>query len=255
MWKDRWASIIEKTLVVHTSAEEQSLLDSLASGTAPRVLGFVNAHAMNTSAADARFYEAFVKLDILLRDGFGMAILFRMLHRDPGLNMNGTDFIPKVISAYKGRTVAFWGTQEPYVGLASAFCQAKYGVRIVSVENGFQDTSRYLCLARSERPELIVLGMGMPKQESVARALAADVGHAPLIVCGGAILDFLGGKVPRAPAWVRQSGTEWLYRLYREPKRLFRRYIFGNPAFLLKLFVWRREERQRKGLIDGERPG
>jgi N-acetylglucosaminyldiphosphoundecaprenol N-acetyl-beta-D-mannosaminyltransferase len=255
MWKDRWASIIEKTSVIHTADEENVLLDSLASGTTPRVLGFVNAHAMNTSAADAPFFEAFMNVDILLRDGFGMAILFRMLQRDPGLNMNGTDFIPKVISTFSGRTVAFWGTEEPYVGNASASCEAKFGVRVVSVENGFQDTSRYLCLARTRKPELIVLGMGMPKQERVARELAAVVGHAPLIICGGAILDFLGGKVPRAPAWVRRSGTEWLYRLSREPKRLFRRYILGNPAFILKLLMWRREGGLRKDLLDGKHSG
>ena len=55
-----------------------------------------------------------------------------------------------------------------------------------------------------------------------------------LIVCGGAILDFLGGKVSRAPAWLRRLGGEWIFRLVKEPKRLFMRYVVGNPAFLIR---------------------
>lgn len=81
--------------------------------------------------------------------------------------------------------------------------------------------------------------MGMPKQEAVAAKLAA-IGGPCLIVCGGAILDFLGGKVSRAPEWLRRLGGEWLYRLLREPKRLFMRYVVGNPLFLLRTLLYRR---------------
>jgi len=94
-------------------------------------------------------------------------------------------------------------------------------------------------LAREQQPELIVLGMGMPKQEAVAAELAVTGGPC-LIVCGGAILDFLGGKVSRAPEWLRRLGGEWLYRLLREPKRLFMRYVVGNPLFLLRTLLYRR---------------
>lgn len=243
MWKNRWSSIVERIRVVQSPDEEKALLDSLASGTTPRILGFVNAHAMNWSAANALFFDAVVHADLLLRDGLGMGILYRMLDKDPGLNMNGTDFIPKLLAAYRGRTVALWGTEEPYVGAASARCEHEFGVRVVSTENGFADFHRYLHLARTKKPELILLGMGMPKQERLAQELMADARNAPLIVCGGAIIDILGEKVRRAPEWVRHCRAEWLYRLYCEPKRLCRRYVLGNPAFMLKLIVWRRERR------------
>jgi exopolysaccharide biosynthesis WecB/TagA/CpsF family protein len=51
----------------------------------------------------------------------------------------------------------------------------------------------------------------------------------------GALLDFVSGAVPRAPAWVRRFRLEWIYRLYREPGRLWRRYILGNPVFLARV--------------------
>ena len=246
MWKSRWTSIVEKTRVVRSPDEERALLHALVNGNSPRILGFVNAHAMNVSAANEPFFEAVVSADVLLRDGLGMAMLYRTLEKDPGLNMNGTDFIPKVLAAFRGRRVAFWGTEEPFVGEASERCERQFGVQVVSAENGFEGVERYLHLARVQKPDLIVLGMGMPRQEHLARELVASAQNAPLIVCGGAVLDFMGGKVSRAPEWMRAVGAEWFYRLCHEPRRLFRRYVLGNPAFVVKLMVLRREGRLRK---------
>jgi exopolysaccharide biosynthesis WecB/TagA/CpsF family protein len=76
--------------------------------------------------------------------------------------------------------------------------------------------------------------MGMPRQEEMACVLRAALTHPCLIVCGGAIIDFLGGRAPRAPVWMRRFGLEWVYRLMQEPGRLFRRYVLGNPLFLLR---------------------
>ena len=76
--------------------------------------------------------------------------------------------------------------------------------------------------------------MGMPKQEKIA-ALIRDTRMTTLVVCGGAIIDFMGNKIKRAPRWVRQLGFEWLYRLMLEPKRLYKRYVLGNPVFIFRL--------------------
>ena len=73
--------------------------------------------------------------------------------------------------------------------------------------------------------------MGMPKQEIIAARMRDELTHPVLIVNGGAILDFLGGKVSRAPRFMTNSGTEWLYRLLLEPRRLARRYVIGIPEF------------------------
>jgi exopolysaccharide biosynthesis WecB/TagA/CpsF family protein len=102
------------------------------------------------------------------------------------------------------------------------------------VAHGFLPTPEYVRLAAGHRPSLIVLGMGMPRQEEVARELRAALDHPCLIVCGGAIIDFLAGRTPRAPRWMRAVGAEWLYRLALEPRRLFRRYVVGNPLFIAR---------------------
>jgi N-acetylglucosaminyldiphosphoundecaprenol N-acetyl-beta-D-mannosaminyltransferase len=237
-WRHNWQGIIRQLRVVSNCADEQRLIDTLSKPKAPTVLGFVNAHAMNLVATNPDYYRALSNANVLLRDGSGMTILFRRLGLAPGLNMNGTDFIPKLLAAFKGRRVAFWGTEEPFLTDAVRQSQESFGVDVVSVHHGFDEMDAYLMLARQFQPELIVLGMGMPKQEVVAARLAAN-GVPCLIVCGGAILDFLGGKVSRAPQWVRRLGCEWLFRLLREPKRLFQRYVLGNPLFLLRAFIYR----------------
>ncbi|OEC35030.1 polymer biosynthesis protein, WecB/TagA/CpsF family [Pseudomonas cuatrocienegasensis] len=236
-WQQRWRALVDKLRVVGDPEDEQRLIEFLSKPKAPTVLGFVNAHAMNLVAGSRDYYNALAAADVLLRDGSGMTILFRRLGLTPGLNMNGTDFIPKLLAAYKGRRVAFWGTEEPFLMSAVQCSETMFAVNVVSAEHGFAEVEHYLDLAQQLQPELIVLGMGMPKQEVVAARLAVS-GAPCLIVCGGAILDFLGGKVTRAPQWLRRLGCEWVFRLLREPKRLFQRYILGNPIFLFRTLIY-----------------
>jgi len=243
-WLKRWKTIIGKLRVVNDPADERQVLEALCAPQAATVLGFVNAHAMNLVASNAEYCEALTAADVLLRDGSGIAILYRRLGLAPGLNMNGTDFIPELLSAFRGRRVAFWGTQEPYLSQAAQRSEALYGVNVVSVHDGFAGVDTYINLARALQPEMIVLGMGMPKQETVAARLA-DIGRPCLIVCGGAILDFIGGKVTRAPNWMRRLGGEWVYRLFKEPRRLFVRYVVGNPLFMLRALVCSKAPQQR----------
>ncbi|MHC8367357.1 WecB/TagA/CpsF family glycosyltransferase [Pseudomonas sp. ZT5P21] len=237
-WQHSWQTLIQKLKVVRDSGDEQALLAALSRAEGATVLGFVNAHAMNLVTRNTDYCNALSSADVLLRDGSGMAVLFRRLGLEPGLNMNGTDFIPKVLAAFSGRRVAFWGTEEPFLANAVHHSQAQYSVNVVSAHHGFAPVDVYVNLARQSQPELIVLGMGMPKQEAVAVRLAAT-GAPCVIVCGGAILDFLGGKVTRAPQWMRRLGCEWVFRLISEPKRLFHRYVVGNPMFLLRSLIYR----------------
>ncbi|GMN14968.1 WecB/TagA/CpsF family glycosyltransferase [Altererythrobacter sp. MTPC7] len=86
-----------------------------------------------------------------------------------------------------------------------------------------------------ERPSLVILGMGMPKQELLAERLLKDPAFSRtgmVVVNGSAIIDFMSGEVQRAPEWMRRAKVEWAYRLAREPRRLLPRYI-DNTRFLL----------------------
>ncbi len=234
-WQPRWQQLVQGVVRVQTERGEEQLLDALASPVEPLVLAFVNAHAMNSVASSRKFFDAVIAADIVLRDGAGMAILMRLLNQAPGLNLNGTDLIPKILRRYAGQSIALFGTQEPYLARAEdvVLTQLAPGSTCVTA-HGFLEIADYIRLAAARRPRLIVLGMGMPRQEEVAGVLKAALGFPCLIVCGGAIIDFMGGKTSRAPGWMRTIGLEWLFRLTLEPKRLFKRYVVGNPVFLAR---------------------
>jgi N-acetylglucosaminyldiphosphoundecaprenol N-acetyl-beta-D-mannosaminyltransferase len=234
-WRRRWSLLLAKIERVQSPAQGQALLDELSRPRAPSVLAFANAHAMNSMAVSAPFFEAMQSADRVLRDGSGMATLFRMLRMEPGLNLNGTDLIPKLMRAFDGRGIALFGTREPWLEKAWLRVRQELAPHSTVIRaNGFLDAQAYAQLAAEHRPALVVLGMGMPRQEAVATQLRGVLDYPCLIVCGGAIIDFLGGKTPRAPLWMRKAGVEWVYRLALEPRRLFQRYVIGNPLFLTR---------------------
>jgi N-acetylglucosaminyldiphosphoundecaprenol N-acetyl-beta-D-mannosaminyltransferase len=82
------------------------------------------------------------------------------------------------------------------------------------------------------RPDIVWIGLGAPKQE---RWMAdhRDRLNATILIGVGAAFDFHTGRLDRAPHWMQRSGLEWSYRLYKEPRRLWKRYVLGIPRFLL----------------------
>ncbi|MDB5929089.1 MAG: glycosyl transferase, WecB/TagA/CpsF family [Polaromonas sp.] len=234
-WLRRWLVLLGKIERVQTFAEGRRLLERLSHPEKPSILAFANAHAMNSVAESASFFEALHTADVVLRDGSGMARLFRMLGLPPGHNLNGTDLIPELLWQFNGRSIAFFGTQHPYLERGIRVAGREFSPQSSYIsEHGFLDAQTYVALANIHCPELIVLGMGMPRQEETAVILRASLGFPCLIVCGGAVIDFLGGKTRRAPLWMRGMGMEWLFRLGLEPRRLFHRYVIGNPLFLMR---------------------
>jgi exopolysaccharide biosynthesis WecB/TagA/CpsF family protein len=240
-WCFRWMRTLDHILCVHSKDELELFMKRLSDPQGPETLAFVNAHAMNCVAAMEDFGSALWEANIVVRDGSGMSILLKVLQRSPGLNLNGTDLIPRIIARYDGKHIALLGTRAPYLQQAVAKVKQTLAPHsAISELDGFQSQDSYLEHVRQHRPALIVLGMGMPKQEQIAAMLHDKLDYPCLIVCGGAIIDFLGDRVARAPVWVRSFGAEWIFRLLQEPKRLFERYVLGNPLFLWRsvFFKW-----------------
>jgi exopolysaccharide biosynthesis WecB/TagA/CpsF family protein len=255
-WRLNWQAVVKQIHLTTDSAAKVGLIDNFVDGVGARTLGFVNAHALNSAVTDQAFAADLLTLDHIVRDGVGINTLYRMLGIRAGLNLNGTDMIPEIIARFAGKRIALFGTQLPVVHRAAARLRQVHGCDIV-VADGFQPDGFYLKLAATARPDLIILGMGMPKQERVAHLLKFGLNHDVAIVCGGAILDFLSGHVSRAPLWMRSTGLEWAYRLSLEPKRLFRRYVIGNPLFLLRsaiLAVWPNPSRRMPPSLPERRP-
>lgn len=224
--------LLSRIDLIPDTQSKDALCERLKRPQRATTVAFVNAHAVNIMWTNSKIADDFLAADVVLRDGKGLQILFDKLGIEPGLNMNGTDFLPALLQQAKDLPLAVYGTADPWL---SKGCQSfeQDGHTIVSRVDGFKPVQAYIDAAQAAQPQIILLAMGMPKQEKVARALREAFGQTPVtILCGGAIVDFVAGRFSRAPNWVRRSGFEWAYRLLCEPRRLFRRYVLGNVVFL-----------------------
>jgi len=204
-------------------------------------VGFLNQHGFNLAHSNSNVYGDFSDIDYLLRDGKGIEIACRYYNIDPKVNMNGTDFIPKIISeldrsCHKTNFFAY-GTTNPWLnkGASNLFKTNDFHSL-----DGFKCDDEYIknfSSKESDKLNVVVLAMGMPKQERIAKKIKYIAKNRTIIICGGAILDFQSDRVERAPNVFQSHGFEWLYRLVREPKRLFSRYVIGIPVFFYKLFI------------------
>lgn len=207
----------------------------------PRMLAYVNAHTLNQSVGDARFRDALNQADLVLNDGFGLSLAARMRGERFPENLNGSDFTRRLLelaAARSWRTFLLGG--EPGIAQQAAhrLQQAIDGLQIVGVCDGFSGASEGLLSARvrGSQADLLILALGNPLQELwLTRNLSETGVHIGVGV--GAFLDFTAGKVRRAPRWMNILGIEWCFRLIQEPRRLWRRYIVGNPLFLAR--AWR----------------
>lgn len=230
---DNAARVLGAMTIVDSTQVDAGLLPALDRIENPTSLGFLNAHGVNLCWNDAGIASNFAQLDYLLRDGVGVDICCRKLGWPSGANLNGTDFIPRLLD-HRGGRVALLGTQSPWLDDAAGKI-ADRGIEVVLTHHGFEDDDFYVAKVREARPDTVVLAMGMPKQERVAQMIKQSADWPVLVICGGAILDWIAERFVRAPEFFRRNHLEWAYRLYKEPKRLFRRYVIGNPLLLMRL--------------------
>ena len=229
--------LINKIHVIDTEENLDLFLKSLINRKTnqPVSIAFINAHALNMCYKNPDFRDNLINCDYVLRDGIGIKILFKMLGKNPGLNLNGTDLIPHILTLSTGKTISLYGTETKYLEIASNEITS-IGVKVVDINDGFQPDDTYIQSANKFNADIILLAMGMPKQERVAKRLSEVLETNTIILCGGAVLDFMAGKVTRAPEFLRKFGLEWLYRLVLEPRRLFKRYLIGNVVMLWHAF-------------------
>ncbi len=247
-------ALIERIRCISSEEERHALLDSLAAVERPTVLSFINAHGVNLCARSAPALTAFRSSDVLLRDGVALELALPRLDLPAGFNMNGTDFIPLLLRTSPPRKVAVYGTADPWLERGVERLKAGTPHRYVDTQHGFHPVEHYIERAREHRPDVILLAMGMPRQEEIAVQLKRALDHPVLIVNGGAIVDFLAGRFARAPTYIQRLGLEWAFRLAQEPRRLFRRYCVGAFGFAHNVLLMRRAAASRSSSAPAPAP-
>ncbi len=201
---------------------------------------FLNAHCFNLSLKNSAYKQALLNSNHLLNDGIGIKIGAKRKGIELAENMNGTDLIPKLLSccATENKKAFLLGaSDEVIVKAREHFQKQNPSLDIAGVHSGFFDDDQLICaMINDSKADLLVIGMGVPKQELWLDKNKQHLHSVKLAVAGGAIFDFSAGAVSRAPQWVQNMGLEWLYRFTQEPTRLFRRYFIGNFTFMFHIY-------------------
>ncbi|KQT87913.1 WecB/TagA/CpsF family glycosyltransferase [Aurantimonas sp. Leaf443] len=226
------------------AADVVAHLEAMLEAGAVQRLAFLNAHCVNVARRDDAYRRVLTRF-LVLPDGIGVDLGALILHGAPYTeNLNGTDFVPRLLAEIApGRRVALVGGRPGVAERAGlALRRLCPGHTIEAVSDGYFDAeARGALLARlaAFRADIVLVALGVPGQETFIDTWL-DERHGRLFIGVGALFDFLAGEVPRAPALVRRLRLEWAFRLSMEPGRLFRRYVLGNPAFLLAVLRERR---------------
>ncbi len=229
-----------KVAVLDRTRAIRLIEDRLASGAFTR-LAFLNAHCSNVAWRDDN-YRAALSNFLVLADGVGVDIASRALHGEefPG-NLNGTDFIPDLLATIRQpqRVGLLGSTRENVEKAAEGFRRIAPHHEFIVVSDGYfreADIPALLQHIAAMKIDILLVAMGVPKQE-VFIAGQVHEGHVRIAAGVGALFDFISGAVPRAPLWVRDWRLEWAYRLLNEPLRLWRRYVIGNPVFIVRVYL------------------
>lgn len=223
------------------TADALAICNDLAEGESNNLVFFINAHCFNIAQKNKSYKKALNEADLLLNDGIGFKLgaLFKgICIRE---NMNGTDFIPKLLSLAKdqNKNVYLLGGEEGIARQAGKKLEHRFrGISIVGTRSGyfnFDEDEEIVSDIIQKKTDLLIVGMGVPRQELWLIKNKDRLNGVKISVAGGAVLDFISGNVKRAPSWMRKTGTEWIFRLLQEPKRLFNRYFIGIPVFFFNL--------------------
>lgn len=204
---------------------------------------FVNAYSCYLAKRDPEYLKT-LEGSICLLDGKPLTRLVKSITKREVLQTRGIDFFSLVAGEYSKaqRMQLLYGSTMSTCQEISNKLSAKSGAKISYVCPPSVDRYKFDSKMESKslshyNAEILWIALGTPKQDIIASGLAAFL-EMPVVAVGAAF-DFYANPRTEAPKWVRFLYLEWLFRLMREPKRLWKRYLVGNTFFLLDYITWR----------------
>lgn len=225
------------------------------------LINTINAHSYNTALKDEAFAEALTKGDVLIPDGASIVMACKFLkaksrpkeriagwdlfvHEMGRINDNGNDDgnvdgLGMNVEGRGKRRVMFLGSSEKVLALIKGRAAVDYpNVEVVTYSPPYkpeftdEENAEMVRAINEAKPDLLWIGMTAPKQEKWTYKHWGELDIDCHVGTIGAVFDFYAGTMKRAPLWWQEHSLEWLYRLLKEPKRMWRRYLVGNALFL-----------------------
>ena len=211
------------------------------------LINTINAHSFNEAQKDELFAEALAKGDYLIPDGASIIKACKLLKakRQPKERIAGWDLFAFEMKRLNDKSkrgkgkVMFMGSSEKVLALIRERAAKDYpNLEVVTYSPPYkpefsdEDNAAIIKTINEANPDLLWIGMTAPKQEKWTYQHWNELNIHCHVGTIGAVFDFYAGTAQRAPMWWQEHSLEWLYRLIKEPKRMWRRYVIGNPLFL-----------------------
>ena len=218
------------------------------------LINTINAHSYNTARKDSLFAEALTNGDVLLPDGVSIVMACKWIKAKslPKERIAGWDLFAFEMEklereseelrtkSEESKIVMFMGSSQKVLDLIVKRAAEVYPhLKVVTYSPPYkpefsdEDNKAIIDAIHAANPDLLWIGMTAPKQEKWTYSHWKELNIHCHVGSIGAVFDFFAGTMKRAPMWWQEHGLEWLYRLLKEPKRMWRRYIIiGNALFL-----------------------
>ena len=197
----------------------------------------INAAKVVNAQKDAELKESIVSCDIINADGQAIVWASRFLNRGLPERVAGIDIMANLVklASQKRYRIFFLGAREEVVKKVVEVYTNMYGEYIIAgYRNGYFKKEEEQEVARQiadSGANILFVAMSSPKKEIFLNTYK-DVIKTPFIMGVGGSFDVVSGLVKRAPMWMQKTGLEWFYRVIQEPRRMWKRYLFGNSEFI-----------------------
>lgn len=210
------------------------------------LINTINAHSFNTAQNDDLFAEALKNGDYLIPDGASIIKACRWLKckSQPTERIAGWDLFEFEMGQLneRGGRCMFMGSSPKVLKLIVEKAKTVYpNIEVVTYSPPYkpeftdEDNQAIINAINDANPDLLWIGMTAPKQEKWTYSHWNELNIHCHVGTIGAVFDFFAGTYQRAPHWWQGHSLEWLYRLIKEPRRMWRRYVIGNPLFLMNV--------------------
>lgn len=211
-----------------------------AQGHESRYVSICDAHSIVRASRDGTHGRHIAHADMVTPDGWPVAAMLRRLGHPQQQRINGPDLMTRLLveAEARGLGVYVYGTTDGTLqALQSALVRAFPRLRLVGLHSppfrplSPDEDAADVARINASGAHLVMTGLGCPKED---RWMFEHRGRVHAVMLGiGAGIDFHAGTVTRAPAWMRDHGLEWLFRLTQEPRRLWKRYLVHNTLFVV----------------------
>lgn len=227
-------SVFNKTLT--SSSEVLSTIQNSLITKKKLLLTYFNQHCFNIYSIDKIYHNLLDNKFIFYADGFGIYLVNKFLYNKKYKQFNASDLNDDIFSYLITENIKFYIIGGDFS--ANVISSKLESVQsFVGYSNGFFLEHQINLISEKINlvsPQVIILGMGVPKQEIIAEKLSNSV-DASVFLCVGNFLEFYFGTLKRVPKKYRNKGIEWCFRLQQEPKRLWKRYLIGIPLFIFRV--------------------